>query len=107
MYCKVLLRMPSNTSNKAHELLAKNPVLSFRKVESTDTELREAQNQTGSQISGQIFKIEIVNGQAMPADHDRKKTHLKVMNKFTCFLGEENIVLVKQNHDGWMPKPIP
>jgi hypothetical protein len=89
--------------------LAESPVLSFRKVESTDTdtELKEAQNQTGSQISGQIFRIEIVNGQAMPADHDKKKMHLKVVNKFTCFLGEENIVLFKQNHDGWVPKPTP
>ena len=89
------------------DLMTSNPVLSFRKVDSTHTELKEAQNQAGSQISGQIFRIEIVNGQAMPANHDRKKTHLKVMDKFTCFIGEENIVLVKKNHDGWVPKPTP
>ncbi len=97
----------SKTSNKVQGILTENPVLSFRKVESTDTELKEVQNQAGSQISGRIFRIEIVNGQAMPANHDRKKTHLKVMNKFTCFIGEENIVLVKKNHDVWVPKPTP
>jgi hypothetical protein len=97
----------SKQSDQVKSLLAKNPVLSFRKVESRDPELKEAQNQSGSQISGQIFRIDIVNGQAMPADHDRKKTYLKVMNKFTCFLGEENIALVKHNHDGWVPKSTP
>lgn len=97
----------SEQSDQVESLLAENPVLSFRKVESTDTQLKEAQNQSGSQISGQIFRIEIVNGQAIPADHDRKKTHLKGMNKFTCFLGEENIPLVKHNHDGWIPKSTP
>jgi len=88
-------------------LLAENPVLSFRKVESTDTEIKEAQNQSGSQISGQIFRIEIVNGQTIPTDHDRKMTHLKVMNKFTCFLGKENIVLVKHNKYEWVSKSTP
>ena len=52
----------SKQSDQVKSLLAENPVLSFRKVQSTDTELKEAQNQTSSQISGQIFRIEIVNG---------------------------------------------
>jgi hypothetical protein len=97
----------SKQSNRVKSLLAENPVLSFRKVESTDTEIKEAQNQSGSQISGQIFRIEIVNGQTIPTDHDRKMTHLKVMNKFTCFLGKENIVLVKHNNDEWVSKSTP
>jgi hypothetical protein len=97
----------SKKSDQVQRLLAENPVLSFRKVQSGDTELKEAENQSGSQLSGQIFRIEIVNGQAMIADDDRKKMHLKVLNKFSCYVGEMNIVLIKHNDDGWVPKSTP
>jgi len=84
-----------------------NPVLSFTKVESTDAEFLQASAETmsGSRLNGQIFRIVIANGRekrSIDNSNDNQKIHFEVLNKYTCFVGQENIVLVKHNNDEWI-----
>jgi hypothetical protein len=77
---------------------SRSPVLSFRKVSSNDLQLREAQERFGSPINGDIFRIEIVRGQQ---EIKIQKVRLKISKKFVCFVGNDNIVLVKENNGEW------
>jgi hypothetical protein len=80
-----------------------SPVLSFGKVSLDDLQLREAQERFGNPLNGDIFRIEIVTGQQ---EIKVQKVRLKISQKFVCFVGNDNIVLVKENNKQWEDKVI-
>jgi len=78
------------------------PVTSFYNLSFADGELQQAQIQAGAMIVGDLYRIEIClckRKQQIPADH--KKVYVEILEKYTCFVGSENKVLVKHDNDPW------
>ena len=80
------------------------PVLSFHEVSfDDDVELQEAQTATSVQLSGTIFRV-VVGSNYETYENDKKKIKIKFNLKYTCFVGNTEIVLVKNNNEGWIPR---
>jgi hypothetical protein len=76
-------------------------VFSFRQVQPTDSELKQAQTQTGTTVVGSIYRFEIYRyGNSSPNPDDFRKQWVEIQETVTLFVTPLN-VLLKRNNDAW------
>lgn len=77
------------------------PVLSFRKVNPSDVELKQAQTQAEKNLQGNIYRIEIFRGKGTNNTNDQKKVKVEVVVRCVFFTGMDKEVLVKDTNKKW------
>ena len=78
------------------------PVLSYKKTLITDTEVQDAQSQSGDTLQGQIYRIEIFRSEGRVSQPDYKKSHMRISEKYVFLVGSGQKTLVKHNNDSWI-----
>ncbi|GAA6623476.1 hypothetical protein [Scytonema sp. NUACC26] len=81
-------------------------VFSFREVVSTDAELRQAQTQTGTTLSGTIYRFEIYRpGNSVLSSEDVRKRLVEFTETVTLFVTPINILL-KRGNGNWSSRRV-
>ena len=76
-------------------------VFSFRQVQPTDSELQQAQTQTGTTLLGSIYRFEIYRpGELSANPDDFRKQLVEIQETVTLFVTPLNILL-KRNNGAW------
>ncbi|MBW4593323.1 MAG: hypothetical protein KME46_10470 [Brasilonema angustatum HA4187-MV1] len=76
-------------------------VFSFRQVQPTDSELKQAQTQTGTTLVSSIYRFEIYRpGNSLPNPDDFRKQLVPIQETATLFVTPLNILL-KRNNNAW------
>lgn len=76
-------------------------VFSFRQVQPTDSELKQAQTETGTTLVGSIYRFEIYrHGNSSPNPDDFRKQLVEIQETVTLFVTPLNILL-KRNNGAW------
>ncbi|ARV57803.1 hypothetical protein BZZ01_03395 [Nostocales cyanobacterium HT-58-2] len=90
---------------KVYEVLGITPdqrgdwsVFSFHRVQATDSELQQAQTQTGTTLVGNIFRFEIYrHGNSFSNPNDFRKQLVEIQETVTLFVSPINILLNRNN----------
>jgi hypothetical protein len=93
---------------KVYEVLGITPnergdwsVFSFRQVQLSDSELQQAQTQTGTTLRESIYRFDIYrHGNSFPNPDDFRKQLVAIQETVVLFVSPLNILL-KRNNDAW------
>jgi hypothetical protein len=81
-------------------------VFSFHQVQPTDSELQQAQTQTGTTLVGTIYRFEIYpHGNSLLNPDDSRKRLVEIQATVTLFVTPLNILL-KRDNGVWESKPV-
>lgn len=80
-------------------------VLSFREVTPTETELQEAQTQTGKRLRGKIYRFEMYRHGNITTPEDVRKRWVEIRERVTLFVDGLR-VLMKRDSGVWESKNV-
>jgi hypothetical protein len=99
---KVFLALQKSVTHSMVPLKVLYPVLSFRKVSTSNAEVNEAQTLSQKILQGDIYRIEIFKGKEGNSLNDQKKIEIRVIERYVFFTGTNKEILVKHNDGNWV-----